>query len=102
MRSQHRAATWSGKESTNMNGGNRLIRVTWLWRSAVLGTATLGALAVATWALAGQSDHGTVAGHLAQSGRGSPYRGLDDTGLQIGRSGDRRGLFVHVREARVL
>src|SRR6266545_2716853 len=43
-----------------------MIRVRWLWRSAVLGTATLGALAVATWALAGQSGHGTVAGQMAQ------------------------------------
>jgi len=49
-----------------MNGGNRLIRVRWLWRSAVLATATFGALAVATWALAGQSGHGTVAGQMAQ------------------------------------
>ena len=38
-----------------MNGNNRLIRGGWLWRVAVLGTATFGALAVAPWAPAGQS-----------------------------------------------
>ncbi len=45
-----------------MNGSNRSIRVRWLWRLAVLGTATFGALAVAAWAPAGQSGPGTAAG----------------------------------------
>ena len=45
-----------------MNGNHRLIRVRWLWRLAVLGTATFGALAVAAWAPAGQSGPGTAAG----------------------------------------
>ena len=49
-----------------MNGSNRSIRVRWLWRLAVLGTATFGALAVATWAPAGQSGNGTAAGQMAQ------------------------------------
>jgi len=49
-----------------MNDGYRSIRVRWLWRLAVLGTATFGALAVATWAPAGQSGHGTAAGQMAQ------------------------------------
>ena len=49
-----------------MNGSRRLIRVRWLWRLAVLGTATFGALAVPTWAPAGQSGSGTVAGQTAQ------------------------------------
>ena len=45
-----------------MNGNHRLIRVKWLWRVAVLGTATFGALAVAAWAPAGQSGPGTASG----------------------------------------
>ena len=45
-----------------MNGSGRLIRVRWLWCLAVLGTATFGALAVPTWAPAGQSGPGTAAG----------------------------------------
>jgi len=45
-----------------MNGNHRLIRVRWLWRVAVLGTATFGALAVAAWAPAGQSGPGTASG----------------------------------------
>jgi len=49
-----------------MNGSRRLIRVRWLWRLAVLGTATFGALAMPTWAPAGQSGSGTVAGQTAQ------------------------------------
>jgi plastocyanin len=49
-----------------MNGNSRLIRVRWLWCLAVLGTATLGALAVPTWAPAGQSGPGTAAGQMAQ------------------------------------
>jgi amicyanin len=49
-----------------MNDGYRSIRVRWLWRLAVLGTATFGALAVATWAPAGRSGHGTAAGQMAQ------------------------------------
>ena len=49
-----------------MNDGYRSIRVRWLWRLAVLGTATVGALAVATWAPAGRSGHGTAAGQMAQ------------------------------------
>jgi amicyanin len=43
-----------------MNGNYRLIRARWLWRLAVLGTATFGALAVATWAPAGQSGPGSA------------------------------------------
>jgi amicyanin len=50
-----------------MNGNGRLIRVRWLWRFAVLGTATFGALAVPTWVPAGQSESGTVVGQMAQS-----------------------------------
>lgn len=49
-----------------MHGNRRLIRVRWLWCLAVLGTATLGALAVPTWAPAGQSGSGTAAGQMAQ------------------------------------
>ena len=49
-----------------MNGNNRSIRVRWLWCLAVLGAATFGALAVATWAPAGQSSPGTGAGQSAQ------------------------------------
>lgn len=49
-----------------MNGNNRSIRVRWLWRLAVLGTATFGALAVPTWVPAGQSGSGTVVGQMAQ------------------------------------
>jgi len=49
-----------------MNDNNRSIRVKWLWRVAVLGTATFGALAVATLAPAGQSGPGTVVGQMAQ------------------------------------
>jgi len=49
-----------------MNGNNRLIRVRWLWRLAVLVTATFGTLAVATWAPAGQSGPDTTAGKMAQ------------------------------------
>jgi plastocyanin len=49
-----------------MNGNNRLIRVRWLWRLAVLGTATFGALAVPTWVTAGQSGPGTAVGQMAQ------------------------------------
>ena len=48
-----------------MNGNHRSMRVRWLWRLAVMGTATFGALAVATWAPAGQSDNGTAAGQMA-------------------------------------
>ena len=48
-----------------MNGSNRSIRVRWLWRLAVLGTAAFGSLAVATWAPAGQSGPGAGAGQLA-------------------------------------
>ena len=49
-----------------MHGNSRLIRVRWLWGLAVLGTATFGALAVPTWAPAGQSGPGTAAGQMAQ------------------------------------
>ena len=49
-----------------MNTKNRLIRVRWLWRFAVLGAATFATLAVATWAPAGQSGTGTAAGQMAQ------------------------------------
>ena len=49
-----------------MNGNHRLIPVRWLWRLAVLGTATLAALAVPTWAPAGPSGSGMVAGQTAQ------------------------------------
>ena len=49
-----------------MNGNSRLIRVRWLWCLAVLGAATFGGLAVATWAPAGQSDNGAAAGQMAQ------------------------------------
>ena len=49
-----------------MNGNHRLIRVRRLWRLAVLGTATFGALAVATWAPAGPSSPGAAAGQMAQ------------------------------------
>ena len=49
-----------------MNGNDRLIRARWLWRLAVLGTATFGALAVATWAPAGQAGNGPAAGQMAQ------------------------------------
>ena len=49
-----------------MNGNHRLMCVRRRWRLAVLGTATFGALAVATWAPAAQSDPGTAAGHMAQ------------------------------------
>jgi plastocyanin len=49
-----------------MNDNNRLVRVRRLWRLAVLGTATLGALAVITWAPAGQSGNGTAAGQMPQ------------------------------------
>jgi hypothetical protein len=48
-----------------MNDSSRLIRVRWLWGLAVLGTATFGALAVPTWAPAGQSSPGTAAGQMA-------------------------------------
>ena len=43
-----------------MNGNHRLTRARWLWRLAVLGTATFGALAVAAWAPAGQSGAGSA------------------------------------------
>jgi len=59
-------ATWSGKESKDMNGNNRSVRVRWLWRLAVLGTAVFGGVAVATWAPAGQSGPDTGAGQRAQ------------------------------------
>ena len=49
-----------------MNGNGRLIRTRWLWRLAVLGTATFGALAVPTWAPAGQSGPGPAAGQMGQ------------------------------------
>jgi len=49
-----------------MNGSGRLIRVRWLWGLAVLGTAMFAALAVPTWAPAGQSGSGMVAGQTAQ------------------------------------
>ncbi len=49
-----------------MNGNHRSIRVRWRWRLAVVGTATFGALAVATWAPAGQPGPGTAAGQMAQ------------------------------------
>jgi amicyanin len=49
-----------------MNGNHRMIRVRWLWRLAVLGTATFGALVVATWASAGQSGPGMAVGQMAQ------------------------------------
>ena len=49
-----------------MNGNPRLIRVRWRWRLTVLGAATFGALAVATWAPAGQSGPGVAAGQMAQ------------------------------------
>ena len=49
-----------------MHDNRRLIRVRWLWGLAVLGTATFGALAVPTWAPAGQSGPGTTAGQMAQ------------------------------------
>jgi plastocyanin len=49
-----------------MNGNTRSIRVRWLWRLAVLGTAAFGVLAVSTWAPAGQSGSGTAASQMAQ------------------------------------
>jgi len=49
-----------------MNGNHRLIRVRSRWRVAVLGAVTFGALAVATWAPAGQSGNGVAAGQMAQ------------------------------------
>ena len=49
-----------------MNGHHRSMCVRRRWRLAVLGTATFGALAVATWAPAGQSGPGTAAGQIAQ------------------------------------
>lgn len=48
-----------------MTGNHRVIRVQWLWRLAVLGTATFGALAVPTGAPAGQSGNGTVVSQMA-------------------------------------
>src|SRR5258708_7191564 len=51
-----------------MNGSDRSIRLRWRWRLAILGTATIGALAVATWAPAGQSGTGAAAGQMAQPG----------------------------------
>ena len=54
------------KESNIMNGNHRSMCVRRRWRLAVLGTATFGALAVATWAPAEQSGPGTAAGQLAQ------------------------------------
>jgi len=59
-------AGWSGKERKNMNSNNGSIRARWLWRLAVLGTAAFGALAVATWAPAGQSTQGAAGGQMAQ------------------------------------
>jgi amicyanin len=50
-----------------MNGNSRSIRVRWFWRLAVLGTATFGLLTVPTWAPAGQSGNGTVAGQMTQA-----------------------------------
>jgi amicyanin len=49
-----------------MNDNSRSILARWLWRLAVLGMAAFGALAVATWAPAGQSDPGTAAGQKTQ------------------------------------
>jgi amicyanin len=54
------------KESNIMNGNHRSMCVRRRWRLAVLGTATFGALAVATWAPAEQSGPGTAAGQIAQ------------------------------------
>jgi amicyanin len=50
-----------------MNGNHRSIRVRWRRRLAVLGTATFGALVVATWALAGQPGPGTAANQMARA-----------------------------------
>ena len=61
-----------------MNGNDRLSRVRWRWRLAVLGAATFGALAVATWAPAGQSGTGVTAGQMAQ-----PVAATAQTGPQI-------------------
>jgi amicyanin len=49
-----------------MNNDSRSILARWLWRSAVLGMAAFGGLAVATSAPAGQSGPGTGAGQRAQ------------------------------------
>ena len=50
-----------------MNGNHRLIRVRWCWRLAVFGVTTFGALAVATWAPAGQAGPGVAAGQMVQA-----------------------------------
>ena len=49
-----------------MHGDSQLTHGRWLWCLAVLGTATFGPLAVATWAPAGQSTHGAAGGQMAQ------------------------------------
>ena len=50
-----------------MHGDSQLTHGRWLWCLAVVGTATFGPLAVATWAPAGQPGVGGVTRQMAQS-----------------------------------